>query len=176
MTKLFLGSTFYLSLLIFLTACGDGDDDVTEVVRLSVDDSLIGVGEDVVVRAGVSFSRDDVFRDNDQINLIVRLPQEVFFRRGTSEVQGTFDDEEIGAQIFSCSDGEIVLVFELDENDLRFADNPSGDSDAEISFTIRANAPLDAGIISAIAVDTIFFPVCEDTVLFNAQTELTVVG
>ncbi len=175
MAKSLLRSTYFLFLLFFV-ACGDGDEDVTEVVRLSVDDSLIGVEEDVVVRAGISFSRDDVFRDNDEINLIVRLPQEVFFIRGTSEVQGSFDDEDIGAQIFSCPDGETVLVFELDENDLRFADNPSGDSDAEISFTIGGSAPLDAGIISAIAVDTIFFSACEDTVLFNAQTQLTVVG
>jgi len=166
---------FALLTLVFQTACGDGDDDVTEVVRLSVDDSLVRVGEGSVVRAGVSFSREDVFQDNDEIVLLVRLPQEVFLRRGTSEVQGRFSDEDIGAQIVSCDNGEIVLIFELDDNDLRFADDPSGDSNAEISFTISANAPVENGVISAIAVDTVFFSVCDDSVLFDAQTLISIV-
>ena len=170
--------TYILSgilLIFFSVGCGDRDNDITEVVRLSFDDSLFQVGEASVIRAGVSFDEEDIFFDDDDVILIVRVPQEISLIRGTSEVQGTFDDEDIGAQVIGCDNDEFAIVFQLNDNDLRFADDPSGDSNAEISFTVSGDAPIENGIISAIAVNTVFFDVCEDSVLFDVEALFSVV-
>lgn len=139
---LFFGS--FSLIVLSLAACGgsDGDDSgpglgTAGVVSLELDDNLIEVGDGTVLRVGFSFSSSRVFDDNENVEVVVRVPEEASFRLGTAEIQVPASDNAVGAQITNCvATGEQFLLFDLDENDLALAENPSGDADAELSLTI----------------------------------------
>lgn len=161
-----------ISLLAFATiSCGGGDDDPfffddgdTEVEDIFTDDNNLRVGEATVVRTRFSFDNEDVFGDDESVSVIVRLPSELRFRLATAEIQEVgSDDNEVGAQVFNCPTGEQYLLFELDDNDLSGAEDPSGDADAELSLTVDAVSPaLSGAVISALASRNSFGFNCGD--------------
>ena len=85
-----------------------------------------------------SFDEFDVFGNDDNVALVVRLPRELRFRPGTSEIQEVGEDEEVVPQIINCPEGEQYLLFDLDDDDLSGAENPSGEAAAELTFTVDA--------------------------------------
>lgn len=129
-----------------LVACGsDGDDrddgnftDSASVVDLRADDTTIRVGEGTVVTLDFTYDTDDVFDDNDAVNLVVRIPSGLSYRDDTSEVDSVGGDQKVGARITPCAGGETYLTYILDEFDLDGAENPPGDADARLTFTVDA--------------------------------------
>ena len=106
-----------------------------------------------------SFSSDDVFNDNNIVSVVLQIPKELSFRLGTGEIQSRIGkDNEVGAVITNCPNGEQYLLFELDDNDLSGASNPSGDADAELTVTVDSNNTSQAAVIQAFASrDSAFF-------------------
>ena len=147
--KLFLS----ISLLALATiSCGGGDDfpffdNDTEVKDISVDDRSLNIGQGTVVRTKFSFDENDVFSDDDNVSVVIRLPEQLKFRLNTAEIQESGEDEEVGAQVFNCPTGEQYLLFDLDENDLSGAEDPSGDADAELTLTVDAFSLSLSGVV-----------------------------
>ena len=174
-----LCSIFFIAITFLMgVGCGgdafDGDDDVG-VIRVRADDEVVRVGDETVIRIRFEFSSDDVFNDDDDVFLVVRLPREVTFRNDSSEIQSFFGDEDVDAIVTRCDDtGETFLSYRLDDNDLDRAEDPSGDADAELAFTVDAVMTGDDEVISAAANDN---PIAFDCGSFipDASELLTVV-
>jgi hypothetical protein len=156
--------------------CGLGDDDDDSRVRsVSIEDASLQVGGESVVRVRFEFSEDDIFGDNDEVQLAIRLPRSLRFRSGSAEVQGLFDDEDVSARVVGCSEDSTTLVFfSLDDDDLSGARNPSGDSDAELAFAVDAVAEQTEGFIEAKAQSDFIESSCGQVFLADAITSVTV--
>jgi hypothetical protein len=134
-------------LTIGLGSCsGDDEDDDpdffddAEVVDLSLEDSTIEVNEATILAVEFSFDFSRVFDDDENVVIVVRLPEGIEFRDGTSEIDGIDGDEEVGAQIVRCSGSdETFLIFDMDRFDLDDASNPPGDADAVLTLTIEGS-------------------------------------
>lgn len=152
-----------LILLLILTSCGNdpifNDSNSTEVVDLFADDESLNNGESTVLRARFSFSDDDVFNDDNIVAVVFQIPNELRFRLGTAEIQASIgDDNDIGAQITDCPGGEQYLLFELDDNDLIDAEDPSGEAKAELTLTLdSANTSVGALVQAFASRDSAFF-------------------
>jgi hypothetical protein len=137
--------TFFssIALLTSFTGCG-GDDDIfgsggrTEVDEIQADDGVIALGEGTVVTFNFSFDDDDVLNDDGNVRLVVKLPNGLRYRPNSSEIdEPGSNDKEVGAQILECSSsGESYLLFDMDRFDLRGADAPNSDSDAQLKLTV----------------------------------------
>jgi hypothetical protein len=107
---------------------------------VSLDESVLTVGASTVAGVKFTFSSDDVFDDDRNVVVSVRLPDELAYRIGTAEIKQPIDDREVEPAIETCGDGTSFLIFDLDEDDLAAAENPDGDADAELRFTVDAVA------------------------------------
>lgn len=161
-----------------LAGCGGGNDDDDDeffgesaaVVDIGVDDGNIRVGDSTITRVGITFSDDEVFNDRRSVVVVAAVGPGLRFREGTAEVQGNAGDEQIGTRVSRCPDGTSFLEFEVDDDDLSFADNPSGDADAEITFTLDAVSLEGLVNIEARAsYDSIFYN-CDDRFLADRST------
>ena len=84
-----------------------------------------------------TFDRENVFDDSDSVDVVVKIPNEVSYREGTAEVdEDVGGDNDVSPEITLCADGSSFLRFNLDENDLKDAENPEGDADARLTLTI----------------------------------------
>ena len=179
--KLARGSAVLISLsALALASCGDSDDifdndDSAEVEDLRLDDSTLSLGEATVLRTEFSYSSDGLFNDGERAVVVIRLPQEVRFREGSSEIQRPIDDNSTGAQVVDCDSGEQYLLFDLDDNDLARAENPSGDADAELSLTVDSVAAGSQVIISARARENSVFFQCGQPFDSDRDVVLTIV-
>lgn len=176
------GRILPLALLVgSLAGCSGSDDDnfVSAVVTtIEVSDSVIAVGQGSVIAVDFSFSADDIFNDRKRIFLVVRLAPALAFREGTSEIDGAFsgDDEGVGAQITNCLEsGETFLLFNLDRFDLDEAENPAGDADARLNFTVDGILPEPQAIISARADGSPAIFTCGVEFIPEAATAIQVV-
>ena len=131
------------ALLSSITGCG-GDDDIfgsggsTEVDEIQADDGVIALGEGTVVTFNFSFDNDDVLNDDGNVRLVVKLPNGLKYRADSSEIdEAGSSDKEVGAQILECAtSGETYLLFDMDRFDLRSANAPNSDSDAQLKLTV----------------------------------------
>lgn len=173
---------FCLALLLAGTAfsvasCGNDDDGFnnSEVTDLDVQEDQLFVGEGTVVRVDFTFDASDVFDDDENISIGVRLPNGLVYRDGTAEIDAAGGDESVGAQISTClSTGESFLFFDLDRFDLDDADNPTGDADARLTFTVDAVAAAGTGFIQARADDDSIAFSCGEPFFFDEQIGITI--
>lgn len=164
-----------------LVGCGgddDDDDDFTgenaEVVELGAEDTSLRVGDATVVRTDITFSDDEVFNDNRSVVVVVKLPAGLRFREGTAEVQGSGGDEQIGARVSRCSNGETFVEFEVDDDDLDFAENPDGDADGRITFTVDAVSVQGlVNIEGRAGYDSLFYT-CDQQFLSDTATIISI--
>jgi hypothetical protein len=85
-----------------------------------------------------SFDNDDVLDDKGNVRLVVKLPNGLKYRANSSEIDEVgSSDKEVGAQLLECSSsGESYLLFDMDRFDLRSANAPNSDSDAQLKLTV----------------------------------------
>ena len=138
---------------VMLAGCGsDNDiesDGSSNVVRVLADPSTLALNQGSIIRAEFSFASDDVFDDNQDVVLVVNLPATVRYRAGTAEIKRPIDDRSVIPEVISCGDGHSLLRFRFDESELTDAENPSGDADAVLSFTVDAVARGNVTVVSA---------------------------
>ena len=131
-----------LASIVLLFGCS-GSDDVEgggEVVNIETEDVAIPEGGATVLKFSFAYDVNAVMSHGESIDLVVKLPPELAYREGTAEVQTSDGDEEVGAQIFHCLNGDTYLLFVLDEYDLDDAIDPAGDADAQLNLTVDAVA------------------------------------
>lgn len=171
-----------LGLAVCGAGCGDDDDDddngirpESRVVNIFLDKSVIPVGDTAVVNVDVTFDSDSVFDDNENVVVVVQLPNGIAYVNDSSEIQGITGDSGVGAQVTNCaSTGEAFLLYDLDENDLDTAENPDGDADARISFTIQGAASTGPQTIQANAGDNAVIFTCGQPFASDAQAAVAV--
>lgn len=132
--------------------CGSGGDndnfESPEVTDMDLEDETIAAGEGTVLAVEFSFDRANIFDDNDEVVVVVRLPNGITYREGTAEIdEDAGGDNDISPEITLCSDGTTFLRFSLDENDLQSAENPDGDGDARLTMTIDSLRSLGSVIL-----------------------------
>ncbi len=132
-----------LALLASMVGCGDSDSifgsgGSTEVDEIEADDGVIALGEGTVVTFNFSFDDDDVLNDDGNVRLVVKLPRGLRYRADSSEIdEPGSSDKKVGAQILECSSsGDSYLLFDMDRFDLRGANAPNSDSDAQLKLTV----------------------------------------
>lgn len=154
-TKRFVQSAVALAALAI--GCSGGNDHESgggaRVTKLEADNQILNVGGSAIVRLGLSYSSHAVFDDGENVIVDVRLPRSLALRAGTVDIKRPIDDRSVEPRSFTCGDGTTLFELDLDGNDLADADNPSGDADAEIRFTVDATSAAEDGIIAAVAQD-----------------------
>ncbi|MCC6952540.1 MAG: hypothetical protein IT290_00330 [Deltaproteobacteria bacterium] len=146
----------FLALTIATTGfgCSGGDDDDDfgggGVTRVRIDDRTLSVGEGTVVAVDFEFDRQDIFIDDDNVVVVVRLPGQLRYRDDTSEIDGVGSDDGVGARVTECA-GETYLEYDLDRFDLDDAANPDGSADARLTLTVDAVSPGASVEIEAVA-------------------------
>lgn len=148
-----------VSTLLVFAGCGDDNDNESDggvlVTRLNIDNSLIPLGEATIARIGFSFSSDDVFDDDRNVLIAVQLPFTVQYLVGSAEIQRPIDDHQIDPSITVCPDGSSFLAFDFNEGDLADAENPDGNTDAELTLTVDTLATGTGEVTAAAAADSI---------------------
>jgi hypothetical protein len=176
--KTFLRLFLLLALIVCSVSCGKnsvfGNGRNSNVVEIGSDDGVIRVGESTVIRVDFEYSFNEVFDDGENVIVLVRLGAELRLREGTSEIQGNFGDESVGAQVTNCDTGEQYLLFDLDDNDLSGAEDPFGEGDAELSFTVDAVVENPNAVIDALATNNSVFFECGGTFRGEEVTVVTV--
>ncbi|MCB0359994.1 MAG: hypothetical protein KDD44_10170 [Bdellovibrionales bacterium] len=165
-----------------VSACSDSNSDdgivSANVVTIEVSDNVLAVGQASIVAADFSYSANLIFGEDKHVFVTIRIAPGLDFREGTSEIDGitSSDDESVGADITRCPEsGEMFLVFDLDRFDLDSAQNPSGDADARLNFTVDAVAASPQSTISARADATPSIFACGEEFIPEAITVLQVV-
>ena len=179
--SLFMALVASLILCIFGAGCGDGNDDDNEsdggsnVVELSADTNPVAVGGASIISVNFSFSSDDVFDDDQNVALVVFVPNALLYREGTAEIDRPVgDDRGVGPQVFPCASGGAFLLFDLDEDDLIEAENPSGNADAKLKFTVDAVSASASAVIQATARNNSVGFSCDTGLLPDAVTAIVV--
>lgn len=127
---------------------------VTKVLEIDAEDSSVGVGGGVVVRLNFSYDRNEVFQDNGEVNLIIKLPRQLSYLNNSAEIDEPGSrDKDTDPQVRRCSTGETYLSFVLDESDLEDAEVPVEGGDAILKLTVVGESPGKAVAIEAAADD-----------------------
>lgn len=170
-------------MLVSIAGCSSSDDDdengflSASIVDMSVDDDVISVGDKTVMTLDFTYSADAVFEDEMNVVVVIRLPDSLQVVEGTSELEGNFSDEEVGPEQVGCNDsGDTLVLFDLDENDLRSAANPSGDADARLKLTLRGVRAGENLTVRAKARGGEIDNGCSDQFLEDFDTTVTVIG
>jgi hypothetical protein len=117
----------------------DNSDATTEIKEIDADDTTIQVGDGTVVRFDFVFDEEDVFENDAQVQLVVKLPNELVFQNSSAKIDGfnSQNDDGVSPQIVRCNGGVSYLVFNLDQYDLDNASPPTSDTDAQLKMTIN---------------------------------------
>lgn len=163
-------SVIFVSLisLVFVCGCGGGGSDDYSIVDFQVNDHTLTVNADTVATVDFEYNEEDVLTRQDNVVVSLRLPANIAYRSGTAELKGIFDDITVNPQIVSCDDDSVVLVFDMDDNDLRLAETRDGY--ARMNLSIRG---ITVGVaqLMARADNSSFIVDCSAS--FNAQGEQT---
>jgi len=163
---------FFVSLLIVssLIGCSNDDDNNNDSFTLAgvqevvFETPSIEVGQETVLAVSFSFNEQDIFTGEDSVFVAVKLPKELSYHNGSAEIDGAFnDDNKVIPQILRCNDGQNILVFDLDSNDLENAAPPNLISDALLTLTVKGILPAQATAVDARADDSEGSVFCNST-------------
>lgn len=167
------------SLLAGLSACGSDDDDEDDggsrVTSVNLDDNPISLGGETVLYTEFSFSSDDIFDDDQNVFVVVKLPNTVRYKAGTTEIdRPTGEDHGVDPRVTSCPNGETFLAFDLDEDDLASAANPDGDADARLNMVLVGTQLSLAATIEAAARNNNILYGCDQPFFSDAVTTIRI--
>ena len=169
----------FFSLLFCLTAMSGCDTSSNsdafdaEVTKLEVDKNVIDLGDGTVVTAGFTFDTDSVFRDGENVIMVVQLPAGLSYRHGTAEIDDEIGDQDIDPEVIECPSGESYLSFNMNDNDLDDLNDPSGEAIGNLMFTVDGNA-VGPWLIQARARQEVVFYGCNQAFNSDASVYLTV--
>jgi hypothetical protein len=174
-----------LALLLFsgqmvLTSCGSSGDSndstLAKVLTLRIKNSSLSRGEKSLVDVDFSFAESTVFDDDRSVVIAVKLPQGVSYLRGSGKVDSNVSDDDVDPLPFPCAfDGGTLLVFDLDDQDLRNADSPSGEADGRLKLEIQAvQAGAGTGNVEAKAGYDLAIGSCDESLLADEFAPVTV--
>ena len=159
--------------LLVLAGCNGSGSSGSGVDSLAVEPGVLAPGQASVVTVKFSFSSDDVFDEDEDVRVVVQLPSQVRYRPGSSEITRVLDDHSVDpVHVGSCGDGSSFIEYNFNEFDLDDASNPSGDADAELTFTVDAVLTGSATIRGAADNNGVAYA-CE--VPFNGDKSVAVV-
>lgn len=143
---------------VALQGCtSDSNNDsgnTTEVREIDPASVVIPYGQSVVVRFNFAFDEEDVFENDQQVQVVVQLPRGLTYDTGSADISGytSQDNQGVTPDYVRCDDGIVYLVFNLDSSDLDNAAPPSSDTDAQLSTAIEGWALGNDFVIQARAV------------------------
>lgn len=150
-----------------LGCAGDNDlyeGGVTKVLEIDAEDSSVGVGGGVVVKVNFSYDQNEVFGDDGEVNLVIKLPPQLSYLNNSAEIDEPGSrDKDTDPKVRRCSTGDTYLSFVLDESDLENAQVPVDGGDAILKLTVVGESRGKAVAIEAAADD--------GTVLFGCTQE-----
>jgi hypothetical protein len=165
---------------VYLSACGSDDENLfggesTEVREISLEDETIQRGEGTIMKVNFSFDQNDVFFDDGDVNLVIRLPSGIGFRPSSSEIDASgSNDDGVEPQLFSCPTGETYLLFAMDRFDLDNAAAPGDGADAQMKLTVDGESRGANLVIEARADEGRIIFGCNQLFIPDEQTSITV--
>lgn len=150
-------------------------DGTTEVVEIASEDSTIPDGGATILKFNFSYDQNSVFRDDGEVNLVVRLPRQLSYRDNSAEIDGPGSrDKDEDPVVKRCANGESFLSFTFNDNDLDEAQPPSDGADAQLKLTVDAIASGQYVPVEARAdEDTVLYS-CAQVFNYDEQNILTV--
>lgn len=158
-----------------IVGCSSNNDDGGSafVNELGIEQSSLVLGQESVLTVKFSFSADDVFENEEEVGISVRLPSQLAFKDGSAEIKRIIDDHGVSpAGIASCSDSSSFVSFSFSRSDLIDANNPGGNADAELRFTVTAKSRGTGSQVLALAKENGAAVNC--TTDFDSQAALVV--
>lgn len=157
-----------LGMVVAVIGCGNSDDSnawggTTTVREISCDSASVPLDDGAVFRVNFSFDEEDVFNDQGEVHLVMRLPPQLEYRSGSAEIDGisSRDDDGVDPTVVQCRGAETYLSFTLTRYDLDQADAPTDDADAQLKLTLNGKR-LGAQVVVEAAAD-------DGDVLFGCQ-------
>ena len=177
--KVFPAALSLFSILFFLTAVSGCDTSSNsdafdaEVTKLEVSNNVIDLGDGTVVTAGFTFDTSSVFKDGENVTMVVQLPAGLSYRHGTAEIDDEVGDQDIDPEVIECPAGESYLSFDMDDNNLDDLNDPSGEAIGNLMLTVDGNEP-GPWLIQARARQDVVFYGCGQAFNSDASVYLTV--
>jgi len=178
--RFFVSIAQILFVVPVMVGCSDSNDTnswggTTRVVEVTADDDFVRLDKGVVFRVNFSFDEEDIFNDQGQVHLVMKLPNELEFREGSAEIDGfnSRDDEGVEPTVVECSDGT-YLSFTLIRYDLDEAEPPTEDADAQLKLTIEGKDLVSSAVVEAAADEGEVPFGCETTFIPDEQEVISV--
>lgn len=173
-------ASFLLSCQLLFISCGSSgdsnDNTPAKVLNLRIEDSSLSRGEKSLIDVDFSFAKSKVFDDKRSVVVAVKLHKGVTYLKGTGRVDSAVGDDDVDPVPFPCSfDGGELLVFDLDDQDLRNADSPPGEANARLKLEIQAvQAGAGTGNVEAKAGYSLAIGSCDESFLADEFVQVTV--
>jgi hypothetical protein len=148
----YLGVICLLALAI--SACGGGSSSAGKaavVKQVSTDDPNVAVGDDIDLNVDFSYSTDTVVHDNHNVIIVVRVPKGLQFEAGTARIDEIGGTDSVTPSIEQCQDGDAILRFDLGQNVLANATDPSGGADGRLIMALLGTQAVGTVSIEAAA-------------------------
>lgn len=162
------------------TSCGSSGDSndgtLARVLSVQIQNPSLLRGEKSLVNVDFSFAESKVFDDHRSVVIAVKVPKGVAYIRGSARVDSNVGDDDVDPVPFPCVfDGGELLVFDLDDQDLRNADSPPGEADGRLKLDIQAvEAGAGTGNIEAKAEYDLVVGSCDESFLGEEFSPVTV--
>jgi hypothetical protein len=163
-----------------ISACGssgDSDDDtLAQVLKLKLEDAALSLGDKSLLDVDFSFAESTVFDDNRSVVVAIKLPKGIAYLQDSGAVDSKVSDDDVSPVRFPCTaDTGELLVFNLDDQDLRNARDPEGDADGRLRIDVQAVlAGVGTGNIEARAGYDLVVASCDDSFFGEEVTPITV--
>ncbi len=151
MSANYLPIAFVTSLL--LTAGCNSSDNVAgaEVTTMTSDNSAIPVGGTTTVHASFSFDTGSVFSSNDDVVLVIRLPEGLHALEANSVLTTSSGSSTVTPQLLDCAGGlESYAVYDFTPGTLGVG-APSGDTQAQLDFEVEGIGVTDSSSVKGLA-------------------------
>lgn len=148
----YLAAVSLLSLAI--SGCGGGSSSAgkaAEVKQVDTDDPNVVVGDDVDLSVEFSFSTDTVVHDNHNVLIVVRIPKGLRWEPGTARIDEIGGTDNVTPATETCENGDTYLRFNLGQNVLANASDPSGGADGKLIMALLGTEAVGTVSIDAAA-------------------------
>ena len=177
--RFWLISVFCFMVFALLSGCGSQNEDSgslnAEVVKMTLKDNLIRTGEKTVMAVDFTFSANALSSEGEHVIVAVKLPPEVRYEEGTSEIDGIFADRKVSPQYKGCAQtGELFLIFDLDWSDLIGASNPDGDGDARLTMTLSGQQSISVTTIESKAQSNFLSVSCDGPFVPDMSAQVSI--